>query len=49
MNEVHGWLPDGRFAWTFLIAWLAVVAGYALWRSRGAAPTDPIRPAGPIG
>lgn len=48
MSEVHGWMPDARLAWTVLVAWLAVVAAHALWRSMGSAPQDPIRPSGPI-
>ena len=49
MNRLlHGFLPDGRLAWSFLIAWLVAVVVYALWRSLGEAPQDPIRPSGPI-
>ena len=48
MNEVQGWMPNAKLALTFLGAWLVVVLGHALWRSRGEAPADPIRPSGPI-
>lgn len=48
MNEIQGWIPDARLAQTFLATWLVVVLAYALWRSRGSAPIDPIRPSGPI-
>ena len=35
-------------AWIALAAWLALVLLHAGWRSRGAAPQDPIRPSGPL-
>ncbi len=42
-----GWLPDARHAMLFLAAWVVVVLFYAIWRSRGEARPDPIRPSGP--
>jgi hypothetical protein len=31
-----------------LLAWIGVVLLYGLWRSRGDATPDPIRPSGPL-
>jgi hypothetical protein len=39
---------DAEAAWVFLAVWGAVVLAYALWRSRGDAPQDPLRPSGPL-
>ena len=46
-HDGAGWMISARGAWWFLGAWLVVALGYALWRSRGAAEQDPIRPSGP--
>jgi hypothetical protein len=48
MNETQGWMLTERFAMIFLIVWFSIVAAHAWWRSRGSAPTDPIRASGPI-
>ena len=42
-----GWMIDARDAYWFLGIWGGVVLVYGLWRSRGDAPQDPIRPSGP--
>ncbi len=42
-----GWMIDTRDAWWFLGLWMALALFYGLWRSRGDAPQDPIRPSGP--
>ena len=47
MSEAHGFIPDATLAWTVLGVWLVVVLVYGFWRSRGAAPQDPIRLSGP--
>jgi hypothetical protein len=47
MSETHGFIPDATLAWTVLAVWLVVVLVYGFWRSRGEAPTDPIRASGP--
>ncbi len=44
-----GWLPDARHAMVALVVWAVAVLLYAMWRSRGDAPPDPIRPSGPGG
>jgi len=46
-DNAVGWIVGNAEAWWFLGAWLVVALGYALWRSRGAAEQDPIRPSGP--
>ena len=38
---------DHRTAEIALWVWCAIALGYALWRSRGVAGQDPIRPSGP--
>ena len=50
MSDGHasGWLLDARFYRALLVAWLALVLLYGLWRSRGDARPDEIRPSGPI-
>jgi hypothetical protein len=48
MHEPGGWLLD---AWTmkvFLGVLSAIGLAHAVWRSRGAAPPDPLRDSGPI-
>jgi len=47
MSEAHGFIPDATLVWTVLGVWLVVVLVYGFWRSRGAAPQDPIRLSGP--
>ncbi len=45
--QATGWIVDTTHAWVFLGCWVAVVLIYGLWRSRGEAPQDTIRPSGP--
>jgi len=40
---------DAAFAVGFVIVWTAIVMIYGLYRSRGDAVQDEIRPSGPIG
>jgi hypothetical protein len=40
---------DATTSLTFLWLWLAVAVLHGLWRSRGRAELDPVRPAGPLG
>ena len=42
-----GFMIDARDAYGFVGIWVIVVLIYGLWRSRGDAPQDPIRPSGP--
>jgi hypothetical protein len=46
-ESAAGWFLGAKEAWWFLWIWLAVVLIHGLWRSRGDAPQDPIRPSGP--
>ncbi len=43
----NGWIVSPAVAWIVLAAWVVVVLAYGLWRSRGEAPQDMIRPSGP--
>ncbi len=43
-----GWLPTEKHAWAVLLVWLIVVLAHAIYRSRGEAKPDPIRPPGPM-
>lgn len=43
-----GWMLDVDTMIAGLSVWLAVVLLHGLWRSRGEAPVDPIRPSGPV-
>ena len=47
-DAMSGWIVNDANAWWFVGVWLVVALGYALWRSRGDADPDPIRPSGPI-
>jgi hypothetical protein len=48
MHEAHAWFLDARIAKIVTAVWMAAVIVYGLWRSRGAAPQDPIRDSGPV-
>ena len=45
--QAAGWIVNTTQAWVFLGIWAVVVLVYGLWRSRGEAPQDAIRPSGP--
>ncbi len=46
-QTMTGWIIDTTQAWVFVGCWIVVVLVYGLWRSRGEAPQDVIRPSGP--
>ena len=48
MHDAGAWFVDAKLVWIVLAAWSAAVLVHGLWRSRGEAPTDPIRESGPI-
>lgn len=45
--RMAGWIVSPSNARVFLVCWIVLVLGYGLWRSRGKAPQDSIRPSGP--
>jgi len=45
--QATGWIVNTTQAWLFVGSWVVVVLAYGLWRSRGEAPQDAIRPSGP--
>ena len=45
--DAHGWLLDATDFRIVIALWLAAVLAFGLWRSRGDAPQDPLRPSGP--
>ncbi len=45
--QTAGWILDTTDVWVFVGCWVVVVLLYGLWRSRGEAPQDTIRPSGP--
>ena len=47
MSHGTGWIVTPAHAWVVLACWAVIVLAYGLWRSRGEAPQDPIRPSGP--
>ncbi len=48
MHGTEGCYLDTKTVWIALSIYGAAVLLYALWRSRGNADPDPIRPSGPI-
>ena len=48
MHETPSWFLDAKTTSIVLAMWGFAVILHALWRSRGAAPVDPIRESGPI-
>jgi hypothetical protein len=48
MHGTEGCTLDTKTVWIALSIYGAAVVVYALWRSRGNAEPDPIRPSGPI-
>ncbi|MBZ5638010.1 MAG: hypothetical protein LAO51_04545 [Acidobacteriia bacterium] len=49
VTQATGWIVATPHAWTFIAIWAVVVLAYGIWRSRGEATQDTIRPSGPTG